>query len=216
LADGNGKTGWGVTGCGPTSDGSDYQQTTGCSQYYTTLGLLASSTLNAYGVYDMAGGAWEVVMANGYTGTNSVTNMVTYPNIRYVNRFGAGGMSLPNVLGTGSIGNTFGTKPSWGSSATANIEGLYNYDVCVWETCGGQALSEVTIKQSPDSDTNGWNADMVNFLSLASTSSPWMGRGGASGVGENTSYTYAGIFATAAHSGNASLNFGFRASLVHF
>ncbi len=50
-----------TTGCGATA-GSSSSDT--CEAYNTTNGMLASTTGNIYGVYDMSGGAWEYVMGN--------------------------------------------------------------------------------------------------------------------------------------------------------
>ena len=48
-----------LTGCGAASGSSS---STTCNAYNTTGGMLASTTGNIYGVYDMAGGAYEYVM----------------------------------------------------------------------------------------------------------------------------------------------------------
>ena len=50
-----------ITGCGATA-GSSSSST--CDAYNTTNGMLASTTGNIYGVYDMSGGAYEYVMGN--------------------------------------------------------------------------------------------------------------------------------------------------------
>ena len=50
-----------TTGCGATA-GSEESST--CEAYNTTNGMLASTTGNIYGVYDMSGGVWEYVMGN--------------------------------------------------------------------------------------------------------------------------------------------------------
>ena len=50
-----------ITGCGATA-GSSSSGT--CDAYSTTNGMLASTTGNIYGVYDMSGGAYEYVMGN--------------------------------------------------------------------------------------------------------------------------------------------------------
>ena len=50
-----------TTGCGATA-GSSNSST--CEAYNTTNGMLASTTGNIYGVYDMSGGASEYVMGN--------------------------------------------------------------------------------------------------------------------------------------------------------
>ena len=49
------------TGCGAEA-GSSVSST--CNAYNTTTGMLASTTGNIYGIYDMSGGAWEFVMGN--------------------------------------------------------------------------------------------------------------------------------------------------------
>jgi hypothetical protein len=204
--DGNGNTGYGVTGCGPASAGSDSYQTTACSEYYTALGQLASTTQNVYGIYDMAGGAWEFVVGNITTltteATSNTTYMATSPNLNYLNLYGAS-ITLPNTLGTGSLAHSFGTKPSWSSSST---EYLYNYDVCTWETCGGQALSEITAVQSVSAVGQAWSLDYSRF---ADSSGPWFARGGF----PNDTYC-AGVFATSRSAGNSNLHISFRASLV--
>ena len=50
-----------ITGCGDQAGSSE---STSCNSYNTTTGILASTTQNIYGVYDMSGGAWEYVMGN--------------------------------------------------------------------------------------------------------------------------------------------------------
>ncbi len=65
---GDGKDSASITGCGPYNiNGST--TTYNCSgdithQYQSDIGQLASTTNNEYGVYDMAGGAYEYVMGN--------------------------------------------------------------------------------------------------------------------------------------------------------
>ena len=79
------------TGCGATA-GSSASST--CNAYNTTTGMLASTTQNIYGVYDMSGGAFEYTMSNivntdestmiprdsGYTTT-------TYPDAKYYDKY---------------------------------------------------------------------------------------------------------------------------------
>ncbi|MGM9848389.1 MAG: hypothetical protein ACI312_01385 [Bacilli bacterium] len=50
-----------ITGCGAVAGSIDV---TTCSAYNTAEGVLASTTGNIYGVYDMSGGAYEYVMGN--------------------------------------------------------------------------------------------------------------------------------------------------------
>ena len=49
-------------GCGPASETDLTSKTTTCTSYTSTAGIKASTTGNVYGVYDMAGGAWELTM----------------------------------------------------------------------------------------------------------------------------------------------------------
>lgn len=87
------------TGAGPNTASSEawYGQENGVDKnggvfteekhgYYTLNGQLSSTTGNVYGVYDMAGGAWERVAAYLDNGNNNLTNngnSVTDKNIKY-------------------------------------------------------------------------------------------------------------------------------------
>ncbi|MCL2085316.1 hypothetical protein FWH09_00020 [Candidatus Saccharibacteria bacterium] len=58
-----------MTGCGPNIlDSTDSATTTTCNLYNTQLGVLASTTHNVYGIYDLAGGVWEYTTGNYVTG----------------------------------------------------------------------------------------------------------------------------------------------------
>jgi hypothetical protein len=216
LQDGNTKTGYGITGCGPQTSSSESQYTitddiTGavaCTydgashSYHTATGILASTTQNPTGVYDMSGGAWEYVMGNrtsSTTGSTTNSYMSASPALKYLNLYGVG-ITLPNVFGTGNIANKFGgTKPGWSEGTS---EQYYNFDICTFETCGGQANYETTMAQSVSSDDQSWGSDFSNFVY---SSIPWFVRGGTS---NNTSI--AGLFASYRISGYDVNLFGFR------
>ena len=51
-----------MAGCGPVSETDLTSKTTTCTSYTSSAGVKSSTTGNVYGVYDMAGGAWEYVM----------------------------------------------------------------------------------------------------------------------------------------------------------
>ena len=51
-----------IAGCGPASETDLTNVTTTCTSYTSSAGVMSSTTGNATGVYDMAGGAWEYVM----------------------------------------------------------------------------------------------------------------------------------------------------------
>ncbi|MDR2063694.1 MAG: hypothetical protein LBQ02_02800, partial [Candidatus Nomurabacteria bacterium] len=192
---------FGITGCGPSSSGSTgsytdgtalsssvTQSNTACSQdisraYHGTLGQLASSTNNVYGIYDLSGGTYEYVMGN-LNATSSTAYMATMPNANYFNIYPA---------------PPFGTRPSWSSSTS---EQYYNNDICTWSTCGGHALHETKTVQSVSSDVQSWGSD---YSSFAYSGYPWFRRGGISGVGSGD-----GVFALHYGTGSADRSLGFR------
>ena len=49
-------------GCGPASETDLTSKTTTCTSYTSSAGVMSSTTGNVYGVYDMAGGAFDYVM----------------------------------------------------------------------------------------------------------------------------------------------------------
>ena len=51
-----------MAGCGPKRETDLTNKTTTCTSYTSTAGVKSSTTGNVYGVYDMAGGAFEYVM----------------------------------------------------------------------------------------------------------------------------------------------------------
>lgn len=141
--DGNRSYG-GITGCGPGTKGTDINNgsvsfyggtnltqsnpvsDTACSTdnlhaYNQELGVLASTTNNVYGIYDMAGGSWEYVMGS-YTAmddqsaTKSVDNAVNPPYVNlYLNLTSdtsctwatCGGAALYETAGWGSDSRFF-------------------------------------------------------------------------------------------------------------
>ena len=80
-----------TTGCGAAAGSS---QSTTCNAYNTTTGMLASTTGNIYGVYDMSGGAYEHTMGNvvdtdGTTMEPSASGFTTttYPTSKYYDKY---------------------------------------------------------------------------------------------------------------------------------
>ena len=143
---------FGITGCGPGDndstqsydDGTRLDRTTimsptACSQnveraYNGRIGVLASTTNNIYGVYDMSGGVYEFVGAG---------NVYSEPWFnRYESRLG------------------FDTQPSWSIDSNALY---YNIDVCTWESCGGQAMHETKLVQSVSGDATSWGETFGTF-----------------------------------------------------
>lgn len=172
-----------ITGCAATSEnGSAYN---GCqNKYNTQIGVLASTTGNISGIYDMSGGAGEYVMGVMEDSLNS-------------NIPSSGGSSQYN---SGFTGKTTGT--------VANVTGVTfpeskYYDIYKY----GAVSSDYTRYHLGDATTEvkGWNSD---YLSIVSSGGPWFIRGGYynNGVG-------AGIFSVNIGSGPAYSYFSARAVL---
>ncbi len=87
-----------ITGCGAASGSSS---SSSCSAYNTANGMLASTTGNIYGVYDMSGGIWEYAMGNmvnssgafysGSAGFSSAPDAKYYDKYTYSTDYGAHG-----------------------------------------------------------------------------------------------------------------------------
>jgi hypothetical protein len=189
-----------VTGCGPVADKSDSYNAT-CNQYYTALGQQASTTGNVYGLYDGAGGVYEYVMGNRLSTASpatctpgSTTYMATCPPNDYINTYK-----------TSVAGGLFGTKPAW---STSSSEYYYDFDVCTFATCGGQANYETTTVRSVSSSTQSWGADVSYFVY---SSLPWFLRGGYADGGSG-----AGLFRSSIDTGSANDDGGFRVVLSAF
>ncbi|MDR2063961.1 MAG: hypothetical protein LBQ02_04240 [Candidatus Nomurabacteria bacterium] len=198
LQDGNGNTGIGITGCGPNPSGDETEYpiletaVTGavdCTYsnqslvYYSELGQLASTTHNVYGIYDMAGGAWEITAAvsNGRMGGS----MPTALNANYYNNY-------PD--------NPLAIRPSWSSEGYSHY---YNIDACTYQYCGGHALHEVAGVQSVYWQNQFWDGD---YSWLVDGEYPWAYRGGSADYGQ-----VSGIWAADAYNGGAWEYYSMRA-----
>lgn len=174
-ADGDGKnSSWdelmGITGCGPNSASSKstYQgesltvsnpsSPTACGSvdraYSGSIGQLASTTRNIYGVYDMAGGAYEVVAGN----TPSQDNLVQDEGGIFGTLIGEPYVDLYR-LSDGFPQNSSWDAPSWSGDDDGGYPDMstWGIDVCTFETCGGTALHEVGTTQSASPNYySGW------------------------------------------------------------
>ena len=165
--DDNGSASHGVTGCGPSASGntSTYTGTgtlganTACNSsdtsraYNGSKGVLASTTGNIYGVYDMVGGAYEYVVG-GYAVSNNQTSTT---NFKYA------------------------AKPPYADLYQAvyftNDNYLSNNDQCSWETCGGHALYETKNAQTVSTGNESWGQTNSYFVY---SNIPWFIHGGSS------------------------------------
>ena len=226
-ADGNSSR-YGITGCGPnninrsttayssvtTSTGetvdlpalssSHIEDPLACGDvdhsYIGSIGQLASTTNNVYGIYDMSGGAFEYVMGNltSYddqsesSSTNYTENPIKPP---YVDLY-------KESLGF-DYSNSGDTNPAWSYSTFAQY---YNNDVCTWGTCGGHSLHETKLYQSVSSSIQSWGGDSSGFVY---SSIRWFQRGGYAGNG-----SYAGLFYSDGSNGYNGGNYGVRSVLL--
>ena len=134
------------SGCG-ASPGSGSSGT--CNAYNTSTGMLASTTGNIYGIYDMSGGAWEYVMGNMSSGSGSYT------------------------YNAQSAGSSFSY-----SSVTAKYIDTYAYGTSYTDQTAynrarlGDATGEVMLTANY---TGAWYNDYAYFVY---SSYPWFSRGG--------------------------------------
>ena len=217
------RSGYGITGCGPNdiyrnteryTDGTSLDSTTiesptACSttnkerSYNGKVGVLASTTNNVYGIYDMSGGAYEYVMGN-LTGNNdqSESSNVSYTRnpIKppYVDLY----KESPNGNFTSGLSGATNNPIYWSS---ADREPYWNNDVCTWDTCGGHALHETKLYQSVSSYNQSWGSDYSYF---ANSNSRWFLRGGRADGGSD-----AGLFCLNYYDGNGGYYYGFHTVL---
>ena len=126
-----------------------------CSNAYsTTNGVQSSTTTNIYGVYDMAGGAHDVVMAN-YLETASLSGLNMFPALKYYDRFT---QTTANIACSGSpcVGQALSETAGWYSGSQVFV--TYNSP---WLIRGN--VSTVTTVSSIYSFTNHTGAAATNI-----------------------------------------------------
>ena len=104
-----------ITGCGAAAGSSS---SSSCNAYNTTSGMLASTTGNIYGVYDMSGGAFEYVMGNMVNNSGAFysndAGFSTSPESKYYDKYTYG--TTHTTRERGKLGdatketNTFGSN----------------------------------------------------------------------------------------------------------
>ena len=186
---------YGITGCGALTlddpskwaslyyDGtrlnvSRYESATACStentqrSYNGTYGVISSTTGNVYGLYDFNASSRTYVAAN-LTSSNLFT---TSNSTVFAEKAGYPYVDLYYT------GEGFNTRPSWSNSTDSQ---KYNNDVCTWETCGGQAMYEVSRSQSlsdDDAPVSTWANTALGGASgismFVDSSLPWVIRAG--------------------------------------
>ena len=219
AVDTSASAGGGITGCGSGGTGGvkfvNGQPTSAnacgdsSNAYNGANGRRASTTGNEYGVYDMAGGAYEYVAANlssssklSESNNDGISQPVTQP---YVDLYST-------EDGFTSHGNSGSHPISWSQSDKDGRwqEFYWNNDVCTWSNCGGQALHETKVVQSVNEWGQSWLNNGPHFVRQSGT---WFIRGGCAGeLGAG-----AGLFSSfGKQSFGASGNITYRASLIRF
>ena len=143
-----------ITGCGATA-GSSASST--CNKYDTTTGILASTTGNIYGVYDMSGGAYEYVMGNMVNSSgnfySNIAGFSTAPDSKYYDKYTNG--TSHDIHGRGKLGDaTKETLKTFGSNSGGWYSDYANFpnSIYSWFNRGG-------------SYSDGANAGVFNFYS---------------------------------------------------
>ena len=213
---------YGITGCGPKAvnrntgtytDGTPLNSTTiesptACSTdselgpkraYNGEIGVLASTTNNVYGIYDMSGGADENVMGNLSNSPNESSDsyFINPTKPPYVDIYPSTDFSSSN-------------RPNWSASTSTTSITYYYNDICTWGNCGGDALHETKRYQSVSSFGQSWGDDLSYFVySSVYSSLRWFLRGyGADGG------SYAGLFYSFYGNGSTIPYYGFRSVLL--
>ncbi|HHX33226.1 MAG TPA: hypothetical protein GX713_03270 [Mollicutes bacterium] len=125
-----------MTGC--SSTGVDGGPLSYCIPYNTLDGVKSSTTHNIYGVYDMSGGAWDIVMGN-YNDLVGNSNFLKQKLIedKYINKYFTENKQILNSFGMNYVDAVYGDaffETSYnaarynGSSYINNNYSSWNYD----------------------------------------------------------------------------------------
>ncbi len=167
--------------------------------YNTSVGVLASTTGNITGIYDMSGGSWEYVMGvMTDTNNNPLSGRNASLNSGFIGGYGEGG-SLDN--GHNWLEERYYDKYQYGTSSsefTRRILGDATGEMGPFQ--GIKYISEIARQISS------WYADHTYFVTPIN---PWFVRGYAYDVGSE-----AGVFAFSYTAGSVNSGVGFRAVLT--
>jgi hypothetical protein len=149
----SGRTGYGAGGKADTCIGNTYNAD---NLWHTDNGVLASTTHNPTGVYDMAAGVWEYTLGN-YNNTAGSSGLTMANITKYLNVY-------PNPPLTNSANDLYLGKYDFTPTATFSI---------------GRSLFET----GGSASTNGrWHSDRASSVSSGSA---WQARGGHSNSESN-------------------------------
>ena len=175
-----------LTGCGSTAGSAS---STTCNAYNTTDGMLASTTGNITGVYDMSAAMGTYVMGVMQDNTGTNTPM-------------SGSSSSYNSGFTGKIYDS-GNFTQYSGVAFPNSK---YYDLYAY---GGTSYTYDTRRILGDAtgEVNGWYGDIARFVY---SDYPWFVRGRSGGGGPSR----AGVFTFDGFYGSPNPNFAFRSVLA--
>ncbi len=133
-----------TTGCGAAAGSLS---SSSCSAYNTANGMLASTTGNIYGVYDMSGGVYEYVMGNMVNSSggfySSSADFSSAPDSKYYDKYTYGTSYTDH--GRGKLGDaTKETLKSYGSSTGGWYDDHYAnfvYSSHSWFYRGGNSFN---------------------------------------------------------------------------
>ena len=176
-----------ITGCGANAGSSS---STTCNSYNTSNGVLASTTFNIYGAYDMNGGAHESVMANliSNDGTTMISGNTTSENSGYAGKLYNSG-KYTSVTGLNYPNAKYYNKYSFSTDYTSRTNSKL-----------GEAVKEVY------NGSRGWYNDYSEFNYNVS---PWSVRGGSYDINSG-----AGITCHRVYSGKADTSVSSRIILI--
>ena len=174
-----------ITGCGSSAGSSS---SSSCNSYNTELGMLASTTGNIYGVYDMHGGAWDYVMGNMVSsdGTTMLSGLSTTSNSGYTGVVYASGTYVSYTGDYNYPHEKYYDKYSFGTS--------YNDNSAFKRLKLGDGTRE---------------AVDVSLSGVIQSSYPWFVRGASYNINNEN-----GIFTTGRVAGNAVISGNLRSTRI--
>ena len=173
-----------ITGCGSEAGSSSLAN---CNIYNTEQGMIASTTGNIYGVYDMSGGARDYVMGNIVSpdGEQMMSGYSTNSNSGYTGIIYNSG-NYTSYTGTYSYPDTkYYDKYSFGTSSSQRIRSEL-----------GDGIKEVY-----NTGSDGWYSDSSL---LAHSNYSWFNRGGKYNSGSGAGVFYSNYLDGRAHSDYSS------------
>ena len=170
----------------------DAPETEGITNAYDTeKGVLASTTGNIYGVYDMSGGTWEYVSGYITSGCNELNAGSSFTSMEVGDNATFQARSIP-----------YATAYPQGNS-TKNLAGIETaYDD--WDTVYGDAIYETSQREQQKA----WNNELAEFDDM-SNGEPFFYRGGGYTRGSS-----AGIFYFSDGQGREASNATYRLAMI--